>query len=62
MTMLEYFKLILQKVSFDPTIFKNEFSKAISKLLPEEVVDLKKWCVETFGKNYCDKIDISFSI
>lgn len=53
MTMLEYAKMILQKVSFDQGLFRTELYKAIRKLMQEEVSELKKWCLETFGVSYC---------
>lgn len=42
-TMLEYYKTVLQKVSFDVKLFSKELKKAISKLLPEEIEELKNW-------------------
>jgi len=51
--MLEYFKMILEKVSFDKTLFRAEYYKAIRKLLKEELVELRKWCIEKFGIQYC---------
>ncbi len=41
--MLEYYKTVLQKVSFDVKLFSKELKKAISKLLPEEIEELKSW-------------------
>ena len=46
-TMLEYSKTVLQKVSFDAKLFYKELKKALERLLPEEVAELKIW-VETF--------------
>lgn len=40
---LDYYKLILQKVSFDPILLKKEYRKAIQRLKPEEADQLKKW-------------------
>lgn len=51
--MLEYCKIILQKVSFDPKLFQTELLKAFKELMVEEFEVLKKWCVETFGLQYC---------
>lgn len=53
MTMLEYAKMILQKVSFDQGLFRTELYKAMKKLLKEEVSELKQWCIDTFGISYC---------
>ncbi len=41
--MLEYYKTVLQKVSFDVKLFSKELKKAISRLLPDEIEELKKW-------------------
>ena len=50
--MLEYFKVILQKVSFDAGLFEKELRKAIKYLLPSEVKDLEAWCYGHFGQRY----------
>ncbi|UKM66094.2 hypothetical protein GSB9_02667 [Flavobacteriaceae bacterium GSB9] len=39
--MLEYTKTILNKVSFDPTLFCREVQKAVQRLLPYEIEELK---------------------
>jgi len=41
--MLEYSKTVLKKVSFDAKLFLKEVQKAVSRLLPEEIEELKKW-------------------
>ena len=41
--MLEYTKTVLQKVSFDARLFSRELKKAIDRLLPSELVELKEW-------------------
>lgn len=41
--MLDYTKTILQKVSFDARLFSRELKKAISRLLPSEIEELKIW-------------------
>ncbi len=50
--MLEYMKLILQKVSFDKKLFEKELRKAIASLINEEIRVLKAWCYEKFGQTY----------
>lgn len=40
---LEYYKTVLQKVSFDVKLFSKELKKAITKLLPDEIEELKAW-------------------
>ena len=39
--MLEYTKTILNKVSFDVTLFCKEVQKALTRLLPYEIEELK---------------------
>jgi tRNA(His) 5'-end guanylyltransferase len=46
--MLEYVKVILQKVSFDPRLFEKELKKSISYLKGREVEALREWCYHTF--------------
>jgi len=41
--MLEYTKTVLQKVSFDARLFSKELKKAIDRLLPNELAELKEW-------------------
>lgn len=43
MSMLEYSKMILSKVSFDARLFQKEFEKALKSLLPSEVQELIAW-------------------
>lgn len=47
MSFLEYYKLILQKVSFDPLLLRKEYRKAIQQLRPDEVDQLEKWLRRT---------------
>ena len=39
--MFEYTKIVLQKVSFDTTLFCREVQKALERLLPYEIEELK---------------------
>ena len=48
--MIEYTKLILSKVSFDPNLFYRELKKAVNSLLPYEVEELKEW-LNVYTKN-----------
>jgi len=41
--MFEYTKTILQKVSFDPVLFCKELEKAVNRLLPYEIEELRVW-------------------
>lgn len=51
MTMFEYSKLILEKVSFEPRIFKRELRKALRQSTKEEYKQLMAWCREKFRKS-----------
>lgn len=48
-SMLEYYKEILEKVSFDPQLFEKELKKAISHLWEDEARELILWCKKQFG-------------
>ena len=48
--MIEYTKLILSKVSFDPNLFYRELKEAVNSLLPYEVEELKEW-LNVYTKN-----------
>ncbi|MDX1365835.1 MAG: hypothetical protein R3243_16640 [Arenibacter latericius] len=41
--MLEYTKTVLQKVSFDTRLFSKELKKAVTRLQPNELEELKHW-------------------
>ena len=45
---LEYTKFILEKVSFDPSLFRKEYYKAIGKLVEEDVTELREWVRSRF--------------
>ncbi|MCU0390066.1 MAG: hypothetical protein MUE81_03030 [Thermoflexibacter sp.] len=51
-TMLDYSKLILEKVSFDAGLFENELQKSKRNLVGNEIDDLRKWCHDKFGDRY----------
>lgn len=41
--MFDYTKTVLERVSFDANLFCKELQKAIDRLLPYEVEELKIW-------------------
>lgn len=41
--MYDYTKAVLAKVSFDVNLFSKELQKAMSRLLPYEIEELKIW-------------------
>jgi hypothetical protein len=47
--MFEMSKLILQRVSFDKTLFRKELLKALKWLKPKEKTLLYVWCLANFG-------------
>ena len=47
--MLDYFKSILTRVSFDARLFEKELLKAIRTLVVNEVQELRIWCYANFG-------------
>lgn len=49
-TFFEYYKIILEKVSFYPPIFKKELRKALRNLNIEEGRQLINWWREKTGK------------
>lgn len=51
-TMLEYSKMILQKVSFDRALFEKELRKAVKMLVGYDRQELQKWVVKNFGYQY----------
>jgi len=58
--MLEYFKLILQKVSFSKDLFEKELKKALNRLMNQEIATLWSWCNLRFGHKYRVIIDRCF--
>jgi hypothetical protein len=61
--MLDYSKMILDKVSFDATLFENELKKALANLQDEKSKeDLKKWCYETYAAKYEQVLNKHFQL
>lgn len=49
--MFEYTKTILDKVSFDAVLFCKEVKKALQRLLPHEIEELKIWIISLIRQN-----------
>lgn len=49
--MLEYTKTILHKVSFDANLFCKEVQKALQRLLPYEIEELKVFIQNLVSQN-----------
>jgi hypothetical protein len=54
--MFDLSKRILEKVSFDKTLFCKELVKSIKWIQPSEKTLLKVWCLATFGHEYQSEI------
>lgn len=59
--MLEYFKTILSKVSFNEFLFEKELKKAIKSLVGDEITNLKNWCYDKFGDVHSITLNKHFS-
>ena len=49
--MLEYTKTVLKKVSFDVTLFCREVQKAVQRLLPYEIEELRLFILSLVQQN-----------
>ena len=49
--MFDYTKAVLAKVSFDVNLFCKELKKALTRLLPHEIEELKIWVNSLIQKN-----------
>ena len=58
--MLEMTKTVLQRVSFDQTLFRKELLKATKWLKSEDLIQLRTWCLTTFGAQYTGLVDEVF--
>lgn len=59
--MLDYFKTILAKVSFDVMLFEKELRKAIGTLVKNEIEELKAWCYRKFSELHPQVLQRCFS-
>ncbi len=50
--MLDYAKIILQKVSFNKALFEKELRKALKAMLPAEITAFRVWCYQQFSRLY----------
>ena len=60
--MLNYFKTILSRVSFDARLFEKELRKAIKMLIAEELQELRSWCYANYGNQYRSILNRCFVI
>jgi hypothetical protein len=59
--MLDLSKTVLEKVSFDKTLFRKELTKAIERIQPNEKTQLRVWCLDAFGEEYQPEIAEAFN-
>jgi hypothetical protein len=59
-SMLNYYKRILAKVSFDSTLFTKELKKSIQRLEAVDLEALYDWCIVQFGSRYGEIIQSAF--
>lgn len=52
---LDYYKIILEKVSFDQQLLAKEYRKALEVLSEHEVKDLDRWLR---GKSFADSLHV----
>ncbi len=57
---LDYYKTILEKVSFDSNLFTKEYNKAIKIIHPEEVPALDSWIQSSGFQNLLVKSSCDF--
>ena len=50
--MLEFCKSVLQKVSFDHSLFQKELTKSIQWVNQTELENLRQWCMQTYGSQH----------
>jgi len=60
--MLEYFKTILEKVSFDEELFRKELKKALSQLDADESVKLRQWVAQNYKEHAFDQNTVNNGI
>lgn len=58
--MLEYSKLVLEKVSFNKDLFRKELEKSKRSLGDDEILLLQRWCTSSFHEKYPDILGEAF--
>jgi hypothetical protein len=62
--MLDYCKIILEKLSFSRTLFRKEYRKSLRFLTPSERNVFRKWVREKYGDHFFKNTteDLKFEI
>ncbi|MCV9385551.1 hypothetical protein [Reichenbachiella ulvae] len=55
-TFLDYYKLILDRVSFNEELFQKEYRKAMKVLEPEDREALKNWAAKRILERVSERI------
>ena len=55
--MFEYEKLILQKVSYNNKLFKEELIKSIKEIQHDQLGKFKYWVMDNFYHSHFEEID-----
>jgi len=58
--MLEYTKIILNKVSFDKKLFAKELEKSFKVLEAKEIIQLRSWLEKNYQGDFSDVIGYCF--
>ncbi|MCX7954735.1 MAG: hypothetical protein N3A01_06045 [Bacteroidales bacterium] len=60
--MLDFSKIVLSRVSFDPVLFHKELKKILQWIGNDnnEIDSLYKWCITTYGDKYGEIIEEVF--
>lgn len=59
--MLEYSKLILEKVSFDVHLFRKEMRKMLRLLSPDQASELVEWSRQRFSREYWSGFALTYA-
>jgi hypothetical protein len=59
--MLEYQKMILEKVAFNKVLFEKELRKSIAILSNNEVQELRSWTMTKYLKTHSDILRRTFA-
>jgi DNA replication protein DnaD len=59
--MLEYQKMILEKVAFNKSLFEKELRKSTAMLSSNEAQDLRAWIISNYSTTHADIIRRAFA-
>lgn len=59
-TMLEHQKILLKQLSYDKELFRKEILKSFKWLKSNEIIELRNWLIENYGRTHSDVIQEIF--